>query len=159
MHGSAPETRGCRLRGAMRRLLSVLVLSARAWAGDECNVCLYTPPETSTLHTGKGGSTTEEGTTQKLAQPLFTGELFYVVDGGEKQPLPKGKGVFFVINDKKKHVVSIVDAAGKPWSRIPLDCSEYATGTKLQFKADDFYSPGWKATALPKDGKCPFKPK
>lgn len=143
----------------MRRLVSVLVLSARAWAGDGevCNVCLYTPPETSTLHTGKGGSTTEAGTTEKLAQPLFTGDLFYSLDGGEKQPLPKGKGVFFVINDTKKHVVSIVDAAGKPWSRVPLDCAVHPTGTTLMFKADDFYSPGWKATPLAKNpAKCPW---
>jgi hypothetical protein len=122
-------------------------------------VCLYAPPETSTLHTGKGGSTTEEGTTETLTQPLFTGELFYSVDGGEKQPLPKSGGAFFTVNDQKKHVVAIVDVAGKPWSRVPFDCALYATGTKLQFKADDFYSPGWKGTALPKDGKCPFKPK
>ena len=74
----------------MRRLLSVLVLSARAWAGDECNVCLYTPPETSTLHTGKGGSTTEEGTTQKLAQPLFTGELFYATEDEARYEGPGG---------------------------------------------------------------------
>lgn len=136
--------------------------AASAGAEEICRICLDTPKPTSELITGKGGSHPGQGEgnrINKLPKPMFTGQLFYVVDDQEKVSLPPNKGVYFTISDQKRHSLKIVGPSGKSWDKISFNCSEYENGTKIFFEKYGFYSPGWKTNPLPKDPKkCPWHP-
>ena len=145
------------------KILIVIVSASLATrfglAAEICNVCLHTPPETKQLHAGKGAGYGEQGHTTKLEKPLFSGSLFYSLDDSEKKPLPLLGGVFFQINDRKKHKIRILSESGKSWGIVPFDCSEYKYGTKMVFHQDSFYSPAWRTYPMPKnERKCPWHP-
>lgn len=131
-------------------IFALFAMPSLGWTAD-CPVCLYTPPETTTISHGKGQSA------EVLKQPIFSGEVFYALDSREKKPLPPGKGVYFVIYDGKSHVVNIVGAKGQSWAKINLECADFPTGIKVRYRNDPNHGSGWLTTPHPADPKkCPW---
>lgn len=119
----------------------------------------YWPPEIKELQTGKGSSSDGESHSEKLATPLFSGALFYSLDGSEIKPLPAGRGAFFQISDRKKHEIKIMNETKKSWGKIRFDCGEYKNGTKIFFQNGGTYGPGWRTNPMPKNpAKCRWHP-
>ena len=140
----------------------LLLFSLNSFAEETCNVCFYTPKPTSEVRHGKGGNSISQGDkeqVQKLKTPIYSGDLFYSVDGNEKLSLPKNEGVFFSLPSKGNHAIRVLSATDKTWAKIDFSCSEYKYGSKIRFESSGFYSAGWKTYPLPKDAKkCPWHP-